>query len=165
MLNKQSLWILGKVIMSNTNHGIELISKKINRFFVEQIPQLEIPIIDAKENCVTIGPYRIITNRDQYTVWRGKSHLVDIYKKNWAISYAMALYRGEHAIAKSILEFNRTYEKLDEDRNLFLHHVDRAEKREDSIKKTMFANRLSRVESEIFGLEKRAATILKSMQI
>ncbi len=151
--------------MSSSDHGIQLISSKINRFFVEQIPQLEIPIIDAKENCVTVGPYRIITNRDQYNVWRGKLHLVDMYKKNWAICYAMALYRGEHTVAKNILEINKIYEKLDEDRTLFLHHVDRAEQRNDSIKKTMFANRLSRVDSEIAGLEQRATAILKSMQI
>ena len=150
--------------MSTANHGMELISNKINRFFVEQIPQLEVPVIDAKENCITVGPYRVITNRDQYNVWRGKLHLVDIYKKSWAVSYAMALYRGEHTTAKSILEFNRNYEKLDEDRILFLHHVDRAEQRGDSVKKMMFANRLSRVESEISALETRAATILKSIQ-
>jgi hypothetical protein len=77
----------------------------------------------------------------------------------------MALYRGEHTVAKSILEINKIYEKLDEDRTLFLHHADRAEQRSDSIKKTMFSNRLSRVDSEIAGLEQRATAILKSMQI
>lgn len=150
--------------MSTPNYGMELVSSKINRFFVEQIPQLEIPIIDAKENCITVGPYRVITNRDHYEVWRGKSHQVDIYKKNWAVSYALALYRGDHKLTKSILEFNKLYEKLDEDRTLFAHHLDRAEHRDDSIKKTMFANRLSRVESEISGLETRASAIMKSIQ-
>lgn len=150
--------------MSTYDHAMDLISTKINRFFVEQIPQLDVPIIDAKENCVTVGPYRVITNRDQYNVWRAKSHLVDMYKKSWAIAYAMALYRGEHSAAKSILEFNRLYEKLDEDRTLFLHHVDRADQRGDSIKKTMFANRLSRVDSEIVGLEEQATAIIKSIQ-
>jgi hypothetical protein len=76
----------------------------------------------------------------------------------------MALYRGEHSAAKSILEFNRLYEKLDEDRTLFLHHVDRADQRGDPIKKTMFANRLSRVDSEIVGLEEQATAIIKSIQ-
>ena len=151
--------------MSTSNYTAESNYQKINRFFVEQIPQLETPIIDDRPNCVSIGPYRVITNAKIYEVWRSRSHLYDFYRRSWAVGYALTLYRGDNHTATQLIDFNKQYAKLDEERYIYNHHIESSRSRRDYARADMLECRLSRVDSEILGLEKRVETILKNIHI
>jgi hypothetical protein len=157
--------------MSTSNYTAESNYQKINRFFVEQIPHLEFPIIDARPNCVSVGPYRVITNGKQYEVWHSRSYIGDFHRRSWAVGYALSLYRGKQRYAAQLIDFNKQYGKLEEERRLFAYHIaccqrdagmhDRDEDAPD--REAILECRLSRVESEIIGLESRAETILKNI--
>lgn len=151
--------------MSTSNYTAESNYQKINRFFVEQIQQLETPIIDDRPNCVSIGPYRVITNAKIYEVWRGRSHLYDFHRRSWGVGYALCLYRGETRIAGQLIEFNKQYAKLDEERYIYKHHIINSLKRQEYDRAEMLECRLSRVDSELFGLEKQVETVLKNIHI
>jgi hypothetical protein len=151
--------------MSTSNYTAESNYQKINRFFVEQITQSNTPIIDARPNCVSVGPYRVITNGKIYEVWRSRSHLYDFYRRSWAVGYALSLYRGDNQVASQLIEFNKQYTKLDEERYIYTHHINNSRRRNDHIRADMLECRLSRVDSEILGLEERAGTILKNIHI
>ena len=151
--------------MSTSNYIEESNYQKINRFFIEQIPQLESPIIDARPNCVSVGPYRIITNGEIYEVWRSRTHLYDFYRRSWAVGYALSLYKGDNRVTAQLIEANKQYAKLDEERYIYNHHINNCRKRNDSDRELMLENRLSRVDSEIFGLEQRIETVLKNIHI
>lgn len=151
--------------MSTSNYTAESNYQKINRFFVEQIPQLETPIIDDRPNCVSIGPYRVITNAKIYEVWRSRSHLYNFHRRSWGVGYALCLYRGDNRVASQLIEFNKQYDKLDEERYIYNHHIESSRARKDHVRADMLECRLSRVDSEILGLEKQAETILKNIHI
>lgn len=151
--------------MSTTEYTADHTYQKINRFFVEQIPQLESPIIDARPNCVSIGSYRVITNGDVYEVWRSRTHLYDFHRRGWAVGYALSLYRGDNRVASQLIGFSKQYNKLDEERYVYKHHIERSRKRKDFTRQLMLENRLSRVDSEIIGLEQRVDIILKNIHI
>jgi len=151
--------------MSTSNYTAELNYQKINRFFVEQIQQLETPIIDDRPNCVSVGPYRVITNGNTYEVWRSRTHLYDFYRRSWGVGYALCLYRGETRIASRLIEFNKQYAKLDEERYIYNHHINNSTKRHEYDRVAMFENRLSRVDGELLGLERRVETVLKNIHI
>lgn len=151
--------------MSTYDYEEELKYQRINRFFVEQISRLETPIIDSRPNCVTIGPYRVITNKKIFEVWRSKSHLYDFYKRNWGVGYAMSLYKGYSNTARQLIDFNKKYENLDNKKFLFEYHINNARRQNDHDRLTVFKNRLSRVESELYSLEHHAGSILKSLQV
>lgn len=151
--------------MSTSNYTAESNYQKINRFFVEQITQSNTPIIDARPNCVSVGPYRVITNGKIYEVWRSRSHLYDFYRRSWAVGYALSLYRGDNQVASQLIEFNKQYTKLDEERYIYTHHINNSRRRNDHTRADMLECRLSRVDSEILGIEKRAETILKNIHI
>ena len=151
--------------MSTYNYMTESTYQKINRFFVEQIPQLETPIIDSKPNCVTVGPYRIITNRNNFEVWIGRKKIEEFNKRSWAVGYAICLYRGEKVSAFNLLNINKQYSKLDEERLIYNHFIEVNTRNKNRNQSLIFENRLSRVDSEIFSIEHRAETILKSLHL
>ena len=139
--------------------------QKINRFFVEQIPQLETPIIDDKPNCVTVGPYRVITNGKIFEVWRSRTHLYNFDRRSWGVGYALCLYRGETQIAAQLIKFNKQYAKLDEERFIYNYHVNNSLKRRNYNRAEMLEGRLSRVDSEVVALERSVETVLKNIHI
>jgi hypothetical protein len=151
--------------MSTSNYTAESNYQKINRFFVEQIQQLETPIIDDRPNCVSVGPYRVITNGKIYEIWRSRSYLYDFYRRSWGVGYALCLYRGDNRVAAQLIEFNKQYVKLDEERYIYKHHISNSLKRQDYDRAEMLECRLSRVDSELFGLEKQVETVLKNIHI
>ena len=151
--------------MSTSSYETELKFQKINRFFVEQIPQLDTPIIDVKENCVTVGPYRVITNQKMFDVRSNRSLLYTFNKRSWALGYALSLYRGNRQATSQLIELNKQYEKFDNEKFIYNHHIKISRKHKDLEKKLVFENRLSRVDSEILVLEQRAETLLKSLQL
>lgn len=151
--------------MSTSSYTAESNYQKINRFFVEQIPQLQTPVIDDRPNCVSVGPYRVITNSKIYEVWRSRTHLYDFYRRSWAVGYALSLYRGDNRVATQLIDFNSQYARLDEERYIYNHHINGSRKRGDYVKADMIECRLSRVDSEIIGLNDRAETILKNIHI
>jgi len=139
--------------------------QKINRFFVEKIPQLPTPIINNRPNCITVGPYRVITNGKNYEVWQGRKHLYDFLSRSWGVGYALCLYRNSISIASHLQDMNEKYSKLSEEVEVYKHHMNIANKRSDATKYDMFRCRLSRVENEIFSLESTANGILKNIQL
>lgn len=151
--------------MSTSNYTAESNYQKINRFFVEQIQQLETPIIDDRPNCVSVGPYRIITNGKIYEVWRSRTHLYDFNRRSWGVGYALCLYRGDTRVAGRLIEFNKQYAKLDEERYIYTYHIDRSRMRGDRARADMLECRLSRVDSELLGLVERVETVLKNIHI
>lgn len=151
--------------MSTFNYETELKFQKINRFFIEQIPQLDVPIIDAKENCVTVGPYRVITNGKMYDVRSNRSLLYTFNRRSWGVGYALSLFRGDRNSAKQLINLNKKYEELDNEKFIYNHHIKISKKQKDAEKELVFENRLSRVDSEILLLEHRADTLLKSFQL
>lgn len=151
--------------MSMSNYTEERNYQKINKFFVEQIPQLESPIIDARPNCVSIGPYRVITNGKIYEAWRGRTHLYNFHQRSWAVGYALSLYKGDNQVSAHLIDANKQYAKLDEERYVYTYHINNCQKRNDLVRQITLENRLSRVASEIIGLEQRTETILKNIHI
>lgn len=151
--------------MSTYDYEMESKFQKINRFFVEQIPQLDIPIIDAKENCVIVGPYRVITNGKLYDVRSNRSLLYTFNKRSWGVGYALSLYRGDRQVTRQLVELNKKYETLDNDKIIYNHHIKISKKQKDHQRELVFENRLSRVESEMLIIEDRADGILKSFQL
>jgi hypothetical protein len=151
--------------MSTFNCDQESAYQKINKFFVEQISQLETPIIDARPNCVTVGPYRIITNGAQYEVWRSRSYLFDFTKRGWAVGYTLCLYRGDHSTARKLIDLNKQFTKLNEEQDLYNYHIECSRKKNDFDRELTMRNRLSRVASEIATVEYQAETILKSLHL
>ena len=151
--------------MSTSNYIEESNYKKINKFFTEQIQNLETPIIDDRPNCVSVGPYRVITNGKTYEVWRSRSHLYNFNRRSWGVGYAICLYRGDNIVSGKLINFNRQLEKLDEEREMYNYHITNSRRAGKHSRETMFECRLSRVESELFGLEKQVGTILKSIHI
>lgn len=151
--------------MSTSNYTAESNYQKINRFFVEQIQQLETPIIDDRPNCVSVGPYRVITNSKIYEVWRSRTHLYNFNRRSWGVGYALCLYRGDNRVAGRLIEYNKQYAKLDEERYIYNHHIQNSVKRGEHNRVDMLEHRLSRVEGEIVGLEARVETVLKNIHI
>lgn len=151
--------------MSTYNYETELKFQKINRFFIEQIPQLDVPIIDAKDNCVTVGPYRVITNGKMFDVRNNRSLLYTFNRRSWGVGYALSLFRGDYKVSKQLIELNKKYETLDNEKFIYNHHIKMSKKQKDAEKELVFENRLSRVDSEILLLEHRADTLLKSFQL
>jgi hypothetical protein len=151
--------------MSTYNYTEEYNYQKINKFFVEQIPQLESPIIDAKPNCVSIGPYRVVTNGKLYEVWRSRNRLYDFSRRSWGVGYALSLYRNDNRLSSQLINFNKQYTKLIEERFLYNHHIDNCYKRKEIDRALILECRLSRVESEILELDQRVETILKNIHI
>lgn len=151
--------------MFTSNYTAESNYQKINRFFVEQIQQLETPIIDDRPNCVSVGPYRVITNAKTYEIWRNRKHLCDFNRRSWGVGYALCLYRGDNKTSNQLIEHNNQYNKLNEERYFYNHHIRSSQDRRDYIRADMLHSRLSRVDSEIFRLEKGVETILKNLHI
>jgi hypothetical protein len=151
--------------VSTSNYEMESQYQKINRFFIDQVRQLESPIIDAMPNCVTVGPYRVVTNGKFFEVWKGRLLIGNFLKRSWGVAYALCLYRGNASIAKQLVSFNYEYERLSEDRGVYKHHIQVNKKRKNSEREVNLKNRLSRVDSELISLSCRCDTILKSLHI
>lgn len=151
--------------MSTYSYEQESNYQKINDFFVKQIPLLKTPVIEKKPNRVTIGSYRVITNRKQFEVWQGSRLVHTFLKRNWAIAFCMCLYRGLSHLAETLIKYNQTYEKLHEDITVYKHHLRQSRKKNDVTREIIFENRLSRADSEILSIETKASAILKSTQI
>jgi len=151
--------------MSISNYEQESSYQKINNFFVKQIPLLKAPIIDLRPNRVTIGSYRVITNGQDFEVWEGSLLLHSFLKRNWAIAFSMCLYKGLTQLAEKLTEYNKTFEKLNDDIMFYKYHLRQSRKKNDITRATIFENRLSRVDSEIMLVEDRVGTLMKSTQI
>lgn len=151
--------------MSQYNHTEKFSYQKINDFFVEEIPHLQTPIINNRPNCVTVGPYRVITNAKVYEIWRSRRHLCDFARRSWAVGYALCLYQNKSTIAQQLLNANKQYTKLIEEQYIYNHHMSIAQKRNDVSKQDIFWCRLSRTENEMFSLESTTNTVLKSIQL
>lgn len=154
-----------KIKMSTYNYDQESSYQKINDFFVKQIPLLKAPVIEKKPNRVTIGLYRVITNKKQFEVWEGGRIVHTFLKRNWAIAFSMCLYKGLLQVAETLINCNQTYEKLNEDVMVYKYHLRQSRKKNDVTREIIFENRLSRVDSEILAIENKAGAILKSTQI
>lgn len=151
--------------MSISNYEQASDYQKINKFIVKQIPLLKTPVIETKPNRVTIGAYRVITNGKQFEVWQGGTIIHIFLKRNWAVAFAMCLYKGTKNLAKELIEYNHSYIKLVEDVRVYKHHLRQNRRKNDVTRETVFENRLSRVDSEITAIENKVSTILKSTQI
>lgn len=151
--------------MSTFNFEQESTYQKINRFFVEQIPYLESPIIDARQNCVTVGPYRVITNGEIYEIWRSRTHLCEFQRRSWGVGYALSLYNGDSKTSDALINYDAQYSKLDHDRWVYTHHIKSCQRRNEYTRKAMLQSRLSRVDSELFELDQRVSSILKNIHI
>jgi hypothetical protein len=81
------------------------------------------------------------------------------------VGYALCLYRGENQIAAQLIESNKQYAKLDEERYIYNHHINNSKKRREYDRVAMFENRLSRVDGELLGLERRVETVLKNIHL
>lgn len=151
--------------MSTYSYEQESNYQKINDFFVKQIPLLKAPVIEKKPNRVTIGSYRVITNRKEFEVWQGSTLIHTFLKRNWAIAFSMCLYKGLNQLAETLITYNRSYGKLNEDVVVYKHHLRQSRRKNDLNREIIFENRLSRADSEMLAIETKAAAILKSTQI
>ena len=151
--------------MFTSSYTAESNCQKINRFFVEQISQLETPIIDERPNCVSVGPYRVVTNSKIYETWQGRTRLGEFHRRSWGVGYVLSLYRGDRRISASLLDANKQYIKLDEEKYIYNYHINKCLQRNDRDKEILLKNRLSRVESEMVGLDLKVNTILKNIHI
>jgi hypothetical protein len=151
--------------MSISNYEQASDYQKINKFIVTQIPLLKTPVIDTKPNRVTIGSYRVITNRKQFEVWQGSTTIHTFLKRNWAVGFAMCLYKGTRNLAEDLIKYNHSYERLVDDVWVYKHHLRQNRQKNDVTREIVFENRLSRVDSEIIAIENKVSAILKSTQI
>ena len=139
--------------------------QKINRFFVEQIPQLETPIINDKHNCVSVGPYRVITNGKLFEVWHSRRLLHEFSHRSWGVGYALCMYRRNSETASKLAKIDQQYIRLDQERYIYKYHIDVSKKSNNTSREEMLEGRLSRTDNEIFALEQQAKTILKNIHI
>lgn len=150
--------------MTTYNLEQQINYQKIDRFFVEQISQLAVPVIDARPNCVSVGPYRVITNGNQFEVWKGRSQLHNFHKRNCGVGYAVCLYNGDNKNAQTLKELDLQYSRLANDQGLYKYHINNLKQQNNSDRSLVFENRLSRVESELMSIEDRIISILKSFR-
>lgn len=151
--------------MSTHHHAEKSDYQKLEQFFVKQIQLLQTPVIDDRPNCVSVGPYRVITNGKIYEVWRSRTHLYNFNKRNWAVGYALCLYQGNHRVAGQLIGLDRQYTKLVEESDIYKHHISNSLRQENHSRAEILECRLSRVDSEMIGAEKRAEIILKNLYI
>ena len=139
--------------------------QRISNFFAKEIAHLKTPILNNRPNCVTVGPYRVITNGKIYEVWKSRQKLHDFSRRSWAVGYALSLYQYKHLQAHKLIEANDQYDRLLQKKHSYNHHMSIARKRNDLSKQDIFWSRLSRVEYEIFSLESETSKLLKSTQV
>jgi hypothetical protein len=139
--------------------------QKINNFFTREIPHLKTPIIDSRPNCITVGPYRVITNGKIYEVWKSRQKLYDFSRRSWGVGYALCLYQHKKLQADKIAEANEQYIRFLEKKHRYNHHMNIAQKRNDVPKYDIFWSRLSRVDYQISSLESETIKLLKSAQV
>lgn len=147
--------------MSTSDYETNSISAKIEDFFTAAVASLDMPVIDSRENCVTVGPFRVITNGPDYEVRRGKTMLANFARRSWAVAYALKLFQGDRPAVDVLNAADMSYRKLDEERERYMHHIHSSFRNENWIRGQIFENRLSRVESEIEALNLRVSPILK----
>jgi hypothetical protein len=137
--------------------------EKISSFFDRNIPNLGVPVVDKKPNRVSVGPYRVITNGTEFELWQGRTLIKTFRKRSWATAYALCLYNGNRSAAGDLTAVDTQYSKLTEDRDQYRYCIKLSRERNNVEREIIMENRLSRVESEIHGLEQRGETILKSL--
>jgi len=147
--------------MSTSGYETDSISAKIDSFFTDAVASLDVPVIDSRENCVTVGPFRVITNGPDYEVRRGKTMIATFARRAWAAAYALRLFQGDKSAITALEAADTSYRKLDEERARYLHHINFSQRSENWIRGQIFEDRLSRVESEIEVLNQRVNPILK----
>ena len=153
------------MIMSHYTSTEKYSYQKINRFFVEQIPRLETPIINDKHNCVSVGPYRVITNGKLFEVWQSRRMLYEFSRRSWGVGYAVCMYRRDNKTAAQLIDIDQQYTRLDQERYIYKHHIDVSKESNNTIRKGILECRLSRTDNEIFTLEQQAKNILKNIHI
>lgn len=150
--------------MITYNHEQKVNYQKIDQFFVQQISQLAVPVIDARHNCISVGPYRVITNGTQFEVWKGRSCLHSFHKRNCGVGYAVCLYNGDKKNAQTLEDLDQQYSRLDNDRRVYKYHIKNSKQQNCISRSLIFEDRLSRVESELIWIDSRIVSILKSFR-
>lgn len=139
--------------------------QRISNFFAKEIAHLKTPILNDRPNCVTVGPYRVITNGKIYEVWKSRQKLCEFSRRNWGVGYALCLYQHKHLQAHKFKEDNDQYARFLEKKHSYNYHLRIAQKRNDAAKQDIFCCRLSRIEYEISSLESKTNKLLKSIQV
>jgi hypothetical protein len=139
--------------------------QKISNFFDKEIAHLKTPILNNRPNCVTVGPYRAITNGKIYEVWKSRQKLCDFSQRSWGVGYALCMYQHQHKQARKLQEADDQYTRMLQKKDSYKHHLRIAQKRDDVSKQDIFWSRLSRIEYEIFKIESTTNKLLKSIRV
>lgn len=148
--------------MSTINFDQELTSQQIEKFFYNTVDKLEAPMLDVKQNCITVGPYKIITGQDCYTVQRSGTPVVEFSRRSWAVAFALRMHNGDRNTADYLRGAEHRYRKIAEDQYVYRKHLSRARQRDIDEKIYLYEARLSRVESELEALYQDVQPILKN---
>ena len=138
---------------------------KLDQFVTKQISVTDTTIIKVKPNLITIGPYRVITQGPEFKVVQGTTTITEFLRRSWAAGYALCLLKNNSRVAEKLVNTNKKYSKLREDRSFYNYHIRRNVKSRNFDRVVMFENRLSRTVSEIQSLEDSIVQDLKSLSI
>lgn len=72
--------------------------------------------------------------------------------RSWAIAYAVALVMDNHQTAIYLSEAEKQLSRLLLDKELYLHHLNNAEKKADHVKSEILEHRMGRTDREIYDL-------------
>lgn len=94
-----------------------------------------------------------ITKQNNHWAVMEKDDLITTFSyRSWAIAYAVALAVNNHETAVFLTEAEKRLARLLLDKELYMHHLDSAEKREDYVKSDILEHRLSRTDREIYEI-------------
>jgi len=148
--------------MSTINFDRESASQQIETFFHNSVGDLDAPVLIVRQNCVTVGPYKVVTESDVYRVQRSGNTVAEFSRRSWAVAFALRKHNGDRKIADYLCSAESRYRKIVEDRYVYRKHLGRAQRRNDQNKVILFEARLSRVESELDALIADIEPILKN---
>lgn len=148
--------------MSTTNFDQEFTSQQIENFFLDSVGNLDGPVLSVKQNCVTVGPYKIVTSGENFQVQRSKKVVADFSRRSWAVAFALRLYNGDQRNAEYLISAENRYKKITEDCYVYRKHLKRAQRRAEEIKIFLYEARLSRAESELEALLQDIEPVLKN---
>lgn len=148
--------------MSITNFDQEFASHQIENFFHNTVVELDSPVLSVKQNCVTVGPYKIVTSGDFFRVQRSGNAVAEFSRRSWAVAFALRLHNGDRRSADYLLGAESRYRKISEDRYVYRKHLGRAVQQDNETKIFLYEARLSRVESELQALLQDVEPVLKN---
>lgn len=148
--------------MSITNFEQESTSQQIENFFHSSVNELDAPVLSVKQNCVTVGPYKVVTQSNLYRVQRSGNTVAEFTLRSWAVAFALRIHNNDRRTADYLLGAEMKYRKISEDRYVYRKHLSRAVRRGDQSKICLYQARLSRVDSELDALIADVEPVLKN---